>query len=284
MLRFQRGVQRLKETKVWDTFTDIYLEHVMHTTGVNYLLWNRVFLRQVEQKLQEIDCSISIPYFEVTTDVGEFYNAVLWQPNYFGGENSPNCVNDHPFGSYWQPCIRRQFNRTQTLPTILELSLALSSDNFSDMSADLETYMAYIHTYIGGNMATSHAAYDPVFLPLQAYADFLYWQWQNKQPNNLLNFPRRHSSIPLVPFNTAPRDVLDSNQDVCVTYTKPSKGHPCNLTRDNQAWYPGLVDVSQFSYSGYDQGGFDARGFDLYGFNEEGKFTVIICKSLSSHE
>ncbi|KAK7476273.1 hypothetical protein BaRGS_00032466 [Batillaria attramentaria] len=105
IVQFQRAVAQLRlssENRVWEQFRDLYMTHRMHASGAPYFLpWHRYFLRQLEQKLQEIDCSIVLPYFDFTTDVGNFSQAIIWQANYFGGngnESGGDCVPDHPFG------------------------------------------------------------------------------------------------------------------------------------------------------------------------------------------
>ena len=125
--KFQAAVAELRRDKdrTWEQFRDLYMYHVMHATGgLFFLPWQRAFLRQVEQRLQEIDCEIVLPYFDFTTDVGFFEEAILWQPNYFGGNGDGRCVQDHRFGSAatWRPCLVRNFNTSIRLPTQVIIS------------------------------------------------------------------------------------------------------------------------------------------------------------------
>ncbi|XP_067675152.1 uncharacterized protein [Haliotis asinina] len=292
MVHFQNAVRILREdntTSVWETFRDLYMTHSMHASGGAYFLpWHRYFLRDIERKLQEVDCDISIPYFDFTTDIGKMANAIVWQPSYFGGdgEGLDNCVSDLPFGDRgtWKPCVMRSFNTSVNLPSQLELSLALASEDYMEMSLCLETYAAYLHTFIGGDMATTSSVYDPVFLAIHAYIDHLYWTWQQKD-QNMFKFPAAFGSIPMIPFNVAPRDVFDLD-NLCVTYAQPSKGHPCNKTdlvlRPSRSGVQrgdinpelayGVDNYDQFGYSddGYDRIGYDIFGYDRDGFNRDG--------------
>ena len=172
IVRFQQAVAQLQlnnEHRVWEQFRDLYMTHRMHASGAPYFLpWHRYFLRQLEQKLQEIDCTVVLPYFDFTTDVGNFSQAVLWQANFFGGngnESDGGCVPDHPFGDpkAWEPCISRQFNTSVTLPTQVEIAMALASEDFMEMSMCLETVVAYVHAFVGGDMMTAGGPFDPVF-------------------------------------------------------------------------------------------------------------------------
>lgn len=122
LLRFQKAVADLRnsEDRTWEQFRDLYMYHVMHASnGPFFLPWQRTFLRQIEQRLQQIDCDVVLPYFDFTTDVGFFEEAVIWQANYFGGNGNGGCVEDHQFGpkNIWQPCFVRNFNTSIQLPT-----------------------------------------------------------------------------------------------------------------------------------------------------------------------
>lgn len=279
--RFQTAVQQLRfENKQWEKFRDMYMAHGMHANGGPYFLpWHRVFLREVEKKLQKIDCGITMPYFDFTTDVGNFAEAIIWQPNYFGGDGSgfSHCVPDHSFGTTgsWQPCIMRNFHTTIEVPTMVELALALSSDDYTEMSMSLESYVSYLHRYIGGDMATTGGPYDPVFFAIHSFVDMLYWRWQQRG-NNKFKYPAAFGNIPMVPFNIPPSSVLDFEADLCVTYAPPSLGHPCNTstggidTSEADRGDTPSSKVAVVNYPGY-VNGFDRNGYDLGGYKENGK-------------
>ncbi|XP_070188785.1 uncharacterized protein [Littorina saxatilis] len=319
IVRFQQAVAQLRldnDDRVWEQFRDLYMTHRMHASGAPYFLpWHRYFLRQIEQKLQEIDCNIVLPYFDFTTDVGNFSQALLWQANYFGGDGNrtnSSCVPDHPFGDpkRWEPCISRQFNLSVTLPTQVEIAMALASEDFMEMSMCLETAVSYVHAFIGGDMMTAAGPYDPVFYPIHAYVDMLYWDWQQKGENKH-QFPAAYGKIPLVPFNIPTFQVFDSEESLCVTYAFPSKGHPCNMTERRPIpplpTFPRLprpvsppgrrpsdpgrqrgdipvspedavnrldvvdeIETVDLDLFGYGVDGIDRSGFDRYGYNRKG--------------
>ena len=286
IVHFQNAVRLLRQSgnfSEWEAFRDIYMTHNMHVHGgAFYLPWHREFLRQVELKLQKIDCSIVLPYFDFTTDVGNFSSAIIWQPNYFGGDGEGNCVPDFPFGgsSAWKPCVIRQFNTSIRLPTQIELALALASDDYMEMSLCLETFAAYLHVFIGGDMSTPGSPYDPVFFAIHSYIDMLYSVWQSKG-SNAFKFPAAYGNIPMVPFNIPPHAVFDL-EVMCVTYRLPSRGHPCNTSvtvprRVRPSVKRGDIDPvstytdDDFDQFGYDEDGFDRNGFDRFGFNRKGE-------------
>lgn len=308
IVRFQHAVAQLRlksPDRIWEQFCELYMIHRMHASGTPFFLpWHRYFLRQLEQKLQEIDCGIVLPYFDFTTDVRNFSQAILWQVNYFGSngnKNDADCVLEHPFGDSkaWEPCLTRQFNTSVQLPTQIEIALALASDDFMEMSMCLETCVAYLHAYVGGDMMTANGPYDPVFYAVHAHIDMLYWYWQKRNANKF-QFPAAYGSIPLIPFNIAPKLILDSEAALCVTYALPSQGNSCNLTFHTFTAFPAdlhtsfskvqqgnISMVSQHSNTsvtkdvkilntkidlfGLNGTVFDASGFDSSGYNQKGK-------------
>ena len=92
-----------------------------------------------------------------------------------------------------------------------------------EMSKSLETYVAYLHNFIGGDMMTSSSPYDPVFYAIHAQIDMFYWSWQQRGQNKY-KFPAAYGNIPMIPFNIPPWAVFDSEENVCVTYAPPSTG------------------------------------------------------------
>ncbi|KAH3728063.1 hypothetical protein DPMN_054010, partial [Dreissena polymorpha] len=288
LAQFQAAIQQLRlvgPDNPWDEFRDIYMRHTMHSNGGPYFLpWHRLFLRKLEQRLQQIDCSITLPYYDFTTDIGNLEEAIIWQPNYFGGNGIEGCVPDHQFGmpGAWRPCIKRRFNKDVKLPSLLELSLALASEDYTEMSMCLEAYVSYIHMYIGGDMASRAAPYDPVFYSIHAYVDMLYWWWQQRG-NNKFKYPQIFANIPMVPFNVPPSAILDLENDLCIRYIGPGQGAPCTLTPDDNKGtdrgdvtqegagsFPGGFNALGYDTNGYDRRGFDKNGYRKTGFNRDG--------------
>ncbi|XP_078582340.1 kielin/chordin-like protein isoform X1 [Branchiostoma floridae x Branchiostoma japonicum] len=271
MKRFHEAVQELKDSgprNAWDEFRDLYMHHISEAKGgASFLPWNRLFLRRVEQKLQELDCGVVLPYFDFTTDVGNFAEAIIWQANYFGGNGKGACIPDNPFeGSQsWRPCLVRDFNLTVQLPTMVDMLLAISSNDYETMRSCLETYAAYVNLFIGGDMKSVASPYDPVYFAIYSYIDFLYWRWQNKPGNRPDNYPEFLKEVPMYPFHVRPEDVLNIESQLCYTYRLPSIGTPCNNTDAAT-----IFGQDGFNELGFNRQGFDRNGFDVYGFNLQG--------------
>ncbi|CAI9718898.1 chordin isoform X2 [Octopus vulgaris] len=281
MTKLQQAISQLRLSgidNIWNKYRDLYMVHHMHSHGgAFYLPWHRQFLQLVELQLKEIDCHVTLPYFDFTTDAANFSEAIIWQPNFFGGDGWGWCVPDHAFGdsNAWKPCLKRNFSHIVEVPTMLDVAAAISKTDFIEMSELLETFAAYIHSFVGGDMSTTAMAYDPLFYIIQTYIDRLYATWQ-KMGHNKFKFPAAYGNIPMVPFNTAPLDVLDLENDLCVTYSPPGKGRPCNKTAHLHVSELSAVEknpnihVKIISRSGYDQFGYNSRGFDRRGINKFG--------------
>ena len=274
LLKFQKAIQQLKLADIpseWDELRDLYSHHVVHANRPElYLPWHRVFLRHIERKLQAIDCSIVIPYFDFTTDAGSLASAVIWQGNYFGGDGNTthgDCVRNHPFGSAdsWQPCLRRRFNMSVAMPTMLEVAVALSYNDYMRMSASLQSIIGYVHVFVNGDMSTAGRVYDPVFLAIHSYADMLFWQWQKAQRQRV--YPAAFWDTVMAPFNVSPKDVVNPEDALCVGYALATKGAPCNMTDDI---YPSGLVPQQYSHC-YGEDGYDSIGYDIFGANREGR-------------
>ncbi|MGX0890491.1 tyrosinase [Pseudomonas sp. ADAK2 TE3594] len=112
--------------------------------GPSFLPWHREFLLQVENDLQAIDASITIPYWDWTQDAADPTMAPIWADSFLGGngvEGDSWRVADGPFALskgnwpvpkyaeelYPVPGLKRQFGvYANSLPTKDDLTLAMA--------------------------------------------------------------------------------------------------------------------------------------------------------------
>jgi hypothetical protein len=74
-------------------------------TGIHqdtfFLPWHRWFLLQYENLLREIDCGITIPYWESAEEANDALSSDMWNTGDHGfggnGTGSSSCVQDGPF-------------------------------------------------------------------------------------------------------------------------------------------------------------------------------------------
>ena len=140
----------------------------VHTMGVgmpgtNFLAWHRHFLVRFEQRLQEVDPDVSIPYWDWITD-----------------PTIPAFLNDPALLSKWS--VERSFTPHE-MPSGAELDLAMDIDRFPRFQRKLELGPHNdVHNAVGGTMATSSSPADPLFWLHHANLDRLWSIWQVAHP------------------------------------------------------------------------------------------------------
>ncbi|RUS81900.1 hypothetical protein EGW08_010327, partial [Elysia chlorotica] len=225
----------------------------------------------VEAALQEFHCDVAIPYYDWTVDAGKPYKSLVWAANMFGGDGANSgsdrsqCVRYHPFKSYHppylSPCLRRHFNSSVSLPTLVNVELALRDPDFERFGIQMEYFLRTFQTFVGGHMDSDFAPYDPLFLSVASFVDKLWTQWQERHPEGVLDFPLDYRYVRMDPFKAVPDDVFDSKAQLCVDYVPLTEGVPCVIR-----------EVIQYGYDakGYDRHGFNKKGFDVDGYDIEG--------------
>lgn len=273
--RYQDAVKVLGMTSAWQNVTDIYREFVPQSHGnLFFLPWHRFFVRYLEMKLQDIDCSVTIPYFDWTLDAGRLETSVVWQANMFGGNGDKtrnNCVMKHPFKnyfpSYWTNCLRRNFNSSVFLPNAIDIEKYLRIKTFEEFSLQLDTISGLFHLFVGGHMASVDSTYDPIFFSHYAFIDKIWNEWITANPNNIQTFPPKIRYVPMIPFSIVPDDVLLSEIQLCVIYKDITEGAPCV---DGSKYNPINFHTAEVQSKGYDVAGYDIEGYDSFGFDPMG--------------
>jgi tyrosinase len=148
----------------------------MHTWGVhtmgpglmrgrNFLAWHRWYVRRFEQRLQEENPGVTIPYWNWISDRG-----------------LPRQLNRPAQLRRWR--VRRQFER-DFLPERVEVRAALSRDRFTAFQRRLEFLHGDVHIAVGGEsgeMSTARSPQDPLFWLHHANVDRLWAGWQEAHP------------------------------------------------------------------------------------------------------
>ncbi|GCC21704.1 hypothetical protein chiPu_0020179 [Chiloscyllium punctatum] len=293
MKAYQAAIRDLYSKQgTWEEFARLRAEYARQANGPStFLPWHRYFLRMVERELQKVSCDISIPYFEWTIDVGSMESSTAWQANFFGpnGDSKTECVLQHPFqqDSKWEPCLRRQFNSSITLPDAINIQLILAEEDYDQFSIQMEAISGLFHLWVGGHMASPFSPYDPIFLSHYAFVDKLWTHWQDRSPNGLPRYPPELRFVKMKPFDIAPDDILLSQQQLCTTYAPVTLGAPCNDTTPDPAIHhhngyngedydqpaqpelQGEYDVHGYNQYGYDRHGYDQSSWDPYGYNRD---------------
>jgi tyrosinase len=218
-----------------DTTTQRNVAH----RGPAFLPWHREFTREFELALQQVDPSVTVPYwpFEQETP-GQLPR--VFSAAYFGGDGTPSQgdrVTDGPFAS-WGIIRRvgRDPNGASTLPTSADLNSAMQF-TFYDVSPYNESSQGFrdaiegwigrngansnhnrVHEYVGGDMlpegSSGNVVTDPIFWLVHANIDRLWAQWE--QTNGTNNYqpvsggPAGHNLNDVMQFLSRPTRPADT--------------------------------------------------------------------------
>ncbi len=135
----------------------------MGVVGRNFLSWHRRFLWRFEQRLQAIDASVAVPYWDWIAD-----------PDLPGFLSEPAVLASWSVSRTWDP--------TQ-MPVAADVDVSLSRHTFSTFQRKLELGAhADVHVAVGGTMNSASSPSDPVFWLHHANIDRLWAQWQTAHP------------------------------------------------------------------------------------------------------
>ena len=161
--------------------------------------WNRFFLLEYENLLREIDCRITLPFWDWTALPLNPYMSPVFSPDSGFGDSSrgnDSCVSNGPFNfrvfeiteSAGGGCLQRQY-RMQMFPTRAIVDRDLLTLPASEFNQFHQFLQVFIHTnvrcFVGGQMCSTDAANDPVFILHLTQTDSLFSRWQTLNPANL---------------------------------------------------------------------------------------------------
>ncbi len=136
--------------------------------GRNFLAWHRRYLHQLEQRLQQVDSSVTIPYWDWMTD-----------------RTIPTAISKSALLHSWS--VTRHWDAAQ-LPQPADLQAVEAQSSFRAFQRRLEQVHGYVHEAVGGTMGGPSSPADPLFFLHHANIDRLWANWQRthrtaKPPN-----------------------------------------------------------------------------------------------------
>ncbi|WP_433260577.1 tyrosinase family protein [Actinosynnema sp. CS-041913] len=207
----------------------------------SFLPWHRKYLIDFELALQEVDPSVTLPYWDWTT-AGS--TSTLWSNDFMGpnGTSTANWrVNAGPFAQStgrWTlnvrsdsaNYLRRSFGTGGLrLPAASEVSSVLGLTTYDTSpwnSTSTNSFRNYlegfrgpnvhnrVHNWVSGTMAGAGSPNDPVFWLHHCNVDRLWSQWQARNPG--LTYLPTAGTTDVVdideamnPWTTTPRNMLD---------------------------------------------------------------------------
>ncbi|MFJ4878986.1 tyrosinase family protein [Streptomyces sp. NPDC088745] len=225
--RLVAALLELKRSGRYDEFVSLHGEfynadgdkgpRAAHMTP-SFFPWHRQFLLEFERALQAVDPSVSVPYWDWTTD--NTPAASLWAEDFLGGNGrtADQQVMTGPFAyanGNWRikvsvtetPHLTRKFGGrggTVTLPTRNDVARALQDPLYDAAPWDSTASRGFrnkiegwaadgvgkgnnhnrVHQWVGGMMLGATSPNDPVFWLHHAFMDLLWQRWQQQHPRS----------------------------------------------------------------------------------------------------
>jgi hypothetical protein len=156
-----------------------------------FLPWHRWFQMQMENLLQNVDCRVTLPWWDTAKNAGSPWTVSPWGATTDLLGTSMACVTNGGFASPGWPnnahgCLSRAFS--STLPTLMQQSsvLGLAATNYVAFTDALETQIHNIvHVRVGGTMVNTWSPEAPEFFLHHGNIDRIWDQWQKKGSANL---------------------------------------------------------------------------------------------------
>lgn len=222
----------------WDYWTQIHVDNMM--TAHNHPLffpWHRAYILALEQRLQRVNATIALPYWDWTLDWSSPLRSPIFSSEYrldvaLGGDCryrrgvfGPHCLlrdyDPDNFANYYSP---------QSLVQVLRSQSAYNS--FRELIEMVPH--ALPHTTLGGrggDMAGMNSPNDPIFFLHHGMVDYIWWLWQGRSSTHATAYEGDPEQV-VQPFGIKIKEVLSSGRH-CVTY-QPSRRnlvlHPTAIT------------------------------------------------------
>ena len=227
----------------YDYWTKIHIDH-MHYAHANarFFPWHRAYVLALERRLQEIDPSIVIPFWDWTYNWRRPLDSPIFSPDYgldvrLGG--SGDCRYQR---QYYKPhCLMRKYDPKSFVSfySPQEVSAVIHRVPQYDEFRELIEMVphAIVHASIGGDMSLMNSPNDPLFWLHHSMVDMIWWIWQRMHPNS--KYYGNVTEI-LEPFGVTVSDVLVC-ENLCYTY-QPFSQNSALINGSN-----GLIDIGNDS-------------------------------------
>ena len=305
--RYVRAVRTVSTRQPYKSCYDqlIATHNTFFTSGIHgtrerfFLPWHRWYILSLENLLRNIDCRITVPYWDWSLSPDSWQTSSVWDATCgFGGDgsDSSSCVTTGPFAwPFWSMtpsagsgCLRRGFNGNVPDCATVAFVQQFDLESFDSWRVAIEVNLHNtVHCRIGQTMCTRDSSNDPIFFLHHGFIDKLWSDWQNKGPEFKYNeiHSLNDSAMPGA-FGYRPTDVFDLlNQPGCVSVCLEPTSVPCELQTSFAPVCPASIrsvaklaklilkpvpDVSE-------------RAFRLFGnTNDERLASEALCKVLSS--
>ena len=212
-----------------------HFDHGIHGGSSTFFLpWHRWYILSLENLLRQIDCKVTVPYWDWSLESQVWTNSIVWNAQCgLGGNGRP--VRTGPFRpSVWMAPNGRPLTRSfnGVLPDCASVAIAqrMGVPQFASWHRFIASNLHNnFHCNMGGAMCTAQAANDPVFFFHHGFLDKLWADWQNQGTafKNLAVYTGNTDDMPGT-FGTTPMMVYDLlSQPGCVQICIQQSDRPC---------------------------------------------------------
>lgn len=233
-----------------------------------FLPWHRWFALELENLLRQVDCRITVPWWDWTKKTSTWQTSApfLDSPSWFGEDGDPSSVTTGPFATPgWTTAngggpLTRNFNGNMPAYPLLSTILGIGSGSYNSFSDQLEGVHNTPHVRISGTMTSAESPRAPEFFLHHGMIDRVWSEWQKLSPAHLASYGSfaPTATMPYA-YGATPNHVLDLAHQVSaagdcarvryVRYSTGVTGSPQWLLRS--CWLlpisgVGLVDIDLF--------------------------------------
>ena len=249
--RYVRAVRTVSTRQPYKSCYDqlIGSHRTFFNTGIHgtrhrfFLPWHRLYILSLENLLRQIDCRITVPYWDWSLSHTAWKEASIWNSKCgFGGDGSAtsSCVTTGPFAwPFWRVtpstgsgCLRRNFNGEVPDCVTAAFIQQIDLDSFDSWRVAIEVNLHNtIHCRIGQHMCTQDSSNDPIFFLHHGFIDKLWSDWQNKGSDYKFDpvYAQNFSAMPGA-YGYRPVDVFDlQNQPGCISVCLEQPILPCKI-------------------------------------------------------
>lgn len=227
----------LRSASTWDTHTRIHVTEQFTVHGNSWFLpWHRYYLYDLEVKLQAIDSSVMLNYWNWAYDSQAPEASIVLGANRYGGSGSGsgNCVTTGSFANSFasvpnRHCLSRRYDGTTKISglysvDVMNAMITNAGKNYTSFRLQLELAHNLVHSNIGGDMSTvATSPNDPLFYAHHTFVDKMWSQWQAVQGSTIIDgvdsrsrTVNADSVLPSYP-NVKASGTFSTN-DLCYTY------------------------------------------------------------------
>jgi len=197
----------------------------LHNNGA-FLPWHRGYILEVENRLREEDCRVTIPYWNwrlhPRISTSHIFGLDPHQAS-ANGDSGTRCVSQGTFGStngYQQTngrCLQRRIGGgsargvTQTqIGLINRYPLPSNYDAFRNRLEHGPGLHDSIHCLVGGTMCSARASNDPLFFSHHANIDKIWSEWQSLSDAHVTAYSGNTGFDSLMPISRwTPRHMMN---------------------------------------------------------------------------